>query len=138
MSENNTQNNLVKNDNVLDKATIEEIKTSLLKRKKDIIEDLEYTTKKDQHDHDEHKTTFPDYGDKADENAQEISDYTTNIETERVLEDTLRDIDSALNRIEEGNYGVCKYCNEPIGKKRMIARPVASACVACKTKLQNS
>jgi DnaK suppressor protein len=58
--------------------------------------------------------------------------------TEKVLEHSLRDIENALKRIEEGNYGICKYCKKPIGKKRMQVRPVASACVECKTKLQNS
>ena len=43
-----------------------------------------------------------------------------------------------FKRIESGEYGVCKYCKEEIGKKRLQARPVASACVKCKTKLQSS
>ncbi|MDD5031541.1 MAG: TraR/DksA family transcriptional regulator [Patescibacteria group bacterium] len=125
-------------DNDLDKKTIEEIKKDLLARKKRILEDLGEITGKDKHDKDEHKAIFPDYGEKPDENAQEIGEYTTNLATEKVLEDTLRDINNALDRIEKGTYGICKYCKKPIGKKRMLARPVASACVECKTKLQNS
>lgn len=81
--------------------------------------------------------TFPEYGDKSDENAQEIEGYTTNLATEKILEDNLRDIESALERIENGTYGICKYCGLPIAEKRLLARPVASACVDCKQKLQN-
>ncbi len=81
---------------------------------------------------------FEEYGNKADENAQEIEKYTTDIATEKVLESTLRDIESALKRIEDGTYGKCKYCGIDIPEKRLLARPVASACVECKTKLQNS
>lgn len=124
--------------NVLEKSDIESIKKDLLERKEKILKDLEDISTKDEHDKDEHKATFPEYGSKADENAQEISDYTTNLATEQVLEKTLRDIEAALASIESGTYGTCKYCGEPIGKKRMLARPVASACVPCKTKLQNS
>ncbi|MBU4216693.1 TraR/DksA family transcriptional regulator [Candidatus Parcubacteria bacterium] len=80
---------------------------------------------------------FPEFGDKLDENAQEIDEYTTNLATDKVLESSLRDIDKALERIENKTYGVCKYCHKPINPKRLLARPVASACVECKTKLQN-
>jgi DnaK suppressor protein len=55
---------------------------------------------------------------------------------ERVLEDNLEDIDAALRRIENGKYGICKYCQSPIDIKRLMARPTASSCVKCKTELQ--
>ena len=125
-------------DNELDKKTIEESKKDLLARKKQVLGDLDEFAGKDEHAKDDHKTIFPNYGEKPDENAQEIGEYTTNLATEKVLEDTLRDIESSLDRIAKGTYGICKYCKKPIGKKRMLARPVASACVECKTKLQNS
>lgn len=80
---------------------------------------------------------FPEFGEKSDENAQEIEGYTTNLATEKILEDNLRDIESALERIDNGTYGICKYCGLPIAEKRLQARPVASACVDCKQKLQN-
>jgi DnaK suppressor protein len=125
-------------DNELDAKTIAGIKKDLLIRKEQVLNDLNEFAGKDEHAKDDHKTIFPNYGDKPDENAQEIGEYTTNLATEKVLEDTLRDINNALERIEKGTYGICKYCKKPIGKKRMLARPVASACVECKTKLQNS
>ena len=120
----------------LDKETIEKIKKELIARKAQIINDLNVMSgNKD--DKSDLKVKFPDFGDKSDENAQEIGEYSTNIATEKVLESTLRDIVNSLKRIEEGTYGVCKYCGEQKGKKRMMARAVASACVACKTKLQS-
>lgn len=120
----------------MDKKVLEQIKKGLLARKKQIEEDLKSFTKKDEHEKDEHHTQFPDYGDKSDESVQEIDDYTTGLATERVLESSLRDIDNALERIKKGDYGICKYCKKEIGEKRMLARPVANTCIACKTKLQ--
>ena len=38
----------------------------------------------------------------------------------------------ALARIEDGTYGVCESCGEPIGKARLQAFPRATLCVACK------
>ena len=128
----------VEQNNGLNKETIAKIKQDLLTRREQILDDLKDIAGKDEHDKDELKAKFPEYGDKADENAQEIGEYTTNLATEKVLEKTLRDIDNSLARIDDGSYGVCKYCKQPIGEKRMLARPVASTCVACKTKLQNS
>lgn len=123
----------------LDKETIEQIKADLVERKNKIIEELkEMSGDESSKTEDNQKVKFPDFGDKTDENAQEIGEYSTNLATEKVLHSTLRDINSALERIDQGTYGVCKYCNQPIGKKRMLARPVASACVQCKTKLQST
>ena len=80
---------------------------------------------------------FPDFGDKTDENAQEVGEYTTNIAKEKLLRSALRDIEGTLERIENKEYGICKYCKKEINIKRLQARPVASACIECKTKLQN-
>ena len=39
-------------------------------------------------------------------------------------------IDSALKRIQNGTYGFCDDTGEPIGLKRLIARPIATLCIA--------
>lgn len=126
-----------KEDNVLDKNTIEQIKKELSQKKEEIMTELQKITSASGGKNNG-RVKFPEYGDKADENAQEIEEYSTNLATDKLLETTLRDINSALGRIEKGTYGICKYCQQPIGKKRMLVRPVASTCVECKTKLQNS
>ena len=115
------------------KEIIEKIKKDLLERKQQIENDL-----KEINEGPNNRVKFPEYGDKSDENAQEIDEYSKNLATDKVLENTLRDIENALARIADGTYGICKYCKKPIGEKRLLARPVASACVECKTKLQNS
>jgi len=130
-----SDNNKTANTN-LDSTTINEIKQGLLKRKKQINKDLADISDASGNG-DSKKVKFPDFGDKTDENAQEIGEYSTNLATEKVLESSLRDIDNALKRIENNTYGICKYCKKAIGKKRLLARPVASACVKCKTKLQS-
>lgn len=112
-----------------------QIKQELLASKAKILEELE-TVKGSEHKSLDRRAKFPEFGDKPDDNAQEIDSYTTNLATEKILEDSLRDIDNALKRIEEGSYGICKYCGLPINPKRLVARPVASACIECKSKLQ--
>ncbi len=121
----------------LDKKTIEEIKNELIKRKETIINSLKALAMEDHHEADKLAAKFPEYGDKPDENAQEVSDYGTNLGTEKVLEKALDDIESTLKRIDNDEYGTCKYCHANIPKKRLLARPVASSCVDCKEKLQS-
>ena len=42
-------------------------------------------------------------------------------------------VDAALRRIEEGEYGDCASCGEPIDPRRLEAQPEAPLCVACQT-----
>ena len=123
---------------ILDDKVLKEIEKQLLDRKKQIMKDLSVLSRTDSHETDERTAKFPEYGDKPDENAQEISDYSTNIVTEKVLEKTLEDIESALTRVKNGTYGICKYCGQPIAEKRLLARPTAGACITCKTELQEN
>lgn len=44
----------------------------------------------------------------------------------------LRKIDKALQKMEAGNYGECESCGDPIGIKRLLARPVTDLCIRCK------
>lgn len=117
----------------MDSKILKTIEEGLVQRQAQILKDIEEMS-----GNETSKVKFPEYGDKPDENAQEVGDYETNIATEASLEGTLRDIDGALKRIKDGTYGTCKYCKKEIGEKRLLARPVASACVPCKTKLQKS
>jgi DnaK suppressor protein len=41
-------------------------------------------------------------------------------------------IDSALERLESNTIDECEDCGEPIGYKRLLARPVTTMCIACK------
>lgn len=78
---------------------------------------------------------FPQIGDKEDENAAEVEQYSTNLSLERTLESALRDVEKAIERLKSGGYGVCKYCNTEIDAKRLLARPTSSACIDCKKRL---
>lgn len=42
-------------------------------------------------------------------------------------------IKEALERIENGTYGLCESCGRPISEKRLMVRPVTTECIECKT-----
>ena len=46
----------------------------------------------------------------------------------------LQAIDEALNRIDQGTYGICRDCGEPIAPARLNAIPWTRVCITCKEK----
>jgi len=44
----------------------------------------------------------------------------------------LTKLDLALKKIEDQTFGICEICEEPIGKKRLEARPETTLCIKCK------
>ena len=71
----------------------------------------------------------------------DVADRATS-ETDKALELRIRDrqrkliskIDAALGRIEDGSYGYCEETGEPIGLKRLDARPVVTLCLEAQEK----
>ena len=51
------------------------------------------------------------------------------------LRDMLISIDEALEKIEDGTYGVCEVCATNIPKKRLEALPEATMCTKCRTEV---
>jgi RNA polymerase-binding transcription factor DksA len=46
---------------------------------------------------------------------------------------SIREIDTAIARFENGNFGVCEVCGEPIPGESLEARPATTTCVKCAT-----
>lgn len=51
----------------------------------------------------------------------------------RILNSRLEDIDGALSRIQDGAYGLCATCSNPIPPRRLEALPFATLCVNCQS-----
>jgi RNA polymerase-binding protein DksA len=52
---------------------------------------------------------------------------------ERMLEQ----IEGALERIEEGTYGICVRCEDKISRNRLRAKPFASLCIDCREEIES-
>ena len=80
------------------------------------------------------------YGREADEDAtQDIADKAANSYTKEFLfsqssneRSTLQLVNEALDRVEDGSFGVCEECGEEISIKRLEARPETTLCIRCK------
>lgn len=111
---------------------LEEMYDLLIKDETELEGELMKFSKKNPNVEGDWDASFPEYGDESDENAREVADYLTNKPLEMTLEKKLRDVSKALDRIEKGTYGICKYTGSPIGEKRLRARPASSASVDVK------
>lgn len=73
--------------------------------------------------------TFPDPTDRA--SVESDRNFMLRIrDRERKLISKIRE---ALDRIDKGTYGICEECGEEISEQRLIARPVTTLCIDCKT-----
>lgn len=75
------------------------------------------------------QTVFPDLGDQA---AAEI-DRNFMLRLKGREQKLLKKIDEAIDRIEQGTFGICERCGQEINIKRLEARPVTTMCIDCKT-----
>ncbi|MDP3986164.1 MAG: TraR/DksA family transcriptional regulator [Candidatus Veblenbacteria bacterium] len=118
----------------MDKAFFKEMELLLLDMKHKLEAELGGVTRRDVRSKEGFDAEFPDYGDKEDENASEVATFTDNLALGRTLEGTLDDVVAALERLQKGTYGKCRYCQKDIDERRLRARPESSSCIDCKKK----
>ena len=73
-------------------------------------------------------TEYENLSSDSNEVADKIESYEENIDLVQKLEKQLIDIDAALSKIHEGNYGVCEIGKEQIEEERLNANPAARTC----------
>jgi DnaK suppressor protein len=73
-------------------------------------------------------TNFPDPNDRATQESDRNFELRIR-DRERKL---INKIKEALQRIEDGTFGICEVCEEAISEARLKARPVTTLCIDCK------
>ena len=71
---------------------------------------------------------------KREEEATESFELEKRLALEQQIRDRLAEVEHALRKFEEGTYGSCDGCGQPIDPDRLEALPQASLCVSCKAK----
>jgi DnaK suppressor protein len=109
----------------MEKEIVEKFKQQLIEKREEILSEAGRTLS----DMTDQNQNVPDPNDRA------------TIESGRSFELRIRDrerkllskIEEALERVAEGEFGICEDCGEEIGLKRLEARPVTTLCIDCKT-----
>lgn len=121
----------------MNQKQLKHIKEIILKKKEEVQKNLEYlrstvldsTTKEATGDHSAYSYHMADLG-------------TDNMEREKAFmfaardEKYLKQLDDALQRIDNGTYGICRVCGKEISYKRLEAVPTTTICFDCKVKEQ--
>jgi len=110
-----------KGEEYMSKEQLDHFRMILSVWKNDLMQEVDRTVL---HMKDE-AANFPDPNDRA---TQE-SEFSLELRTRDRERKLIRKIDEALKRIEDGSYGFCLETGEPIGVKRLEARPVATLSV---------
>ena len=71
---------------------------------------------------------------KREEEATESFELEKRLAVEKQIRDHLVEVEHALRKFEEGTYGLCDDCGQPIDPARLEALPQASLCMNCKAK----
>jgi len=74
------------------------------------------------------KCDIKDEGDYAAASMDSGRDYQIYLNQKKEL----AEIEDALKRIEEGTYGICEMCDEPIQEERLKIKPYAKYCIICR------
>jgi len=112
---------------------VETFRRRLLEERRRVVDALDYL-------HLENRGSLEEEVEEAplDNHLAETASVTLDREIDYTLEENsahvLAAIDAALERIEQGTFGICVTCGMPIGAERLEALPYATQCIECKRK----
>lgn len=119
----------------MEKKELEQFKKILLEKRNELLEGLGQLKER------EVSSTLKDASGENSAYSFHMADVgTDNMEREKAFFFATREgkylshIEQALERIENGTYGICIDCQKPIPKERLMAVPTATRCVPCKEK----
>jgi len=111
------------------KAFLKKMRTTLTRQKQQILQQLDEEIR-------EGKENELDEGMDTYDLASEERDREISLILGDRDRDKLQAIEDALDRIEEGEYGLCEQCEEEIAQARIEALPFTRLCVACQEQLE--
>ena len=122
-------------DKKMDKKQLDEFKKNLVSNKEKIIHDIKKMT----------AVNSPEARDSTDEVsghvhmadvATDMYDREFNLSLASNDRELLNKIESALKRIEKGDFGLCAECKKPIQLARLKAIPYVETCLKCQEQLE--
>ena len=105
------------------------LRSRLESEQKRLIEELEQL-RASAHPTDERREGSP-FG-KREEEATESFELEKRVALEKRIKDRLAEVEHALRKFEDGTYGLCDNCGQPIDPARLEALPEANLCLSCK------
>ena len=116
----------------MEQLVLKELKSQLQAKKQQLESQLSEFATKDPNLADDWDTKYPRVPQgNLEEAADEVEEYTTKLNVEFNLETQLKDVNAALAKIEQGNFGICEKCKNPVALERLKVSPEALLCSNC-------
>lgn len=111
----------------------ERFRETLLEQRDRLVAEIEYLHKENPGSMREESEEMP-----LDNHLAETASITLDREIDYTLEENaehiLDAVNAALARIDDGTFGTCRSCGQPIAEERLEAIPYATQCIDCKRK----
>lgn len=119
----------------MEEKLIDQLKEKLEEQKNSIQKELESFATEDpnlKHNWEARRPKREDVD--KDEAADDVQEYDNAVSLEHSLELKLKDVNLALEKIKNGEYGICENCGKKISEERLLACPEAKTCLKCNEK----
>lgn len=118
---------------MINKKFLDEQKEILLQEKSKIEERLGSFAKESEDHKGEWTSNMPDFDKSSslEEEADEVEEFGMRLALEQSMEEQLKAVDLALDKIKKGTYGICDKCDKEIPQGRLKVYPQASFCQKC-------
>ena len=115
------------------KKAADKCKKLLLKKREEILNEINHIAKENLKSQKEASGDLSAYSYHMADMASDSYDREFNLNIASAEQEIIYEIDEALKRIEEGEYGVCLSCNKKIPVRRLNALPYAKCCIQCQS-----
>ncbi len=119
----------------MDKKLTEELNQKLIQEKENLEKILKEFANKDPNAPGGWRSNMPAYnqdGANLEEESDEVEAYQNLLSQEASLENRLKEVNEALEKIKTSKYGLCENCNNEIEIGRLQTYPAAKTCLKCK------
>ncbi|MFN8590808.1 MAG: TraR/DksA C4-type zinc finger protein [Thermomicrobiales bacterium] len=120
----------------MNQQKLDTLREQLEARKSELLSDMSYMSQ-------EMQSIGVDQDDENGSIGNHIADDGSNVvEAERIVTVTedfqyiLAQVNTALDRMNEGTYGICQRCGRPIADERLEAFPYVAYCIECQSRLE--
>lgn len=102
-----------------------DIANALRSRRAELVAELERLTEPPE------EAASVSFGKRVGDGTAQAVERLATTATARSIAASIADIDHALEKLDEGSYGICDRCGEPIPEARLEALPASASCVEC-------
>jgi DnaK suppressor protein len=117
---------------MVSEKALTDLRARLEKERQSLIGDIDTLSSENQAQPDDYGV-----GNHLADDASDVVSRDLNLALRSNSQDLLAQVEAALRRLDEGTYGVCARCGNPINPERLEALPYATYCIKCQSLIEH-